>query len=101
MPVQETYFPEAEYITLKQAKDTEYQLMDYQLFENDKGAGVAILVKDDLGLYKIITHSAPITNLFKDYGPTVQEDIDAGETVSITVRSKTSKKTGREYFYVE
>ncbi len=101
VPMQETYFPDAEFITLKKAKDTDYRLIDFQLFENDKGAGVAIEIDDALGLYKIITHSAPITNMFKEHGGTIREALENGETIGICVRSKVSKKTGKEYFYID
>lgn len=101
VPMQETYFPDAEFLTLKKAKDTDYQLMDFQLFENEKGPGVAIQMDDALGSYKIITHSAPITNLFKEHGGSIREALENGETMGICVRSKVSKKTGKEYFYIE
>lgn len=101
VPMQETYFPDAEFITLKKAKDVDYQLMDFQMFENDKGPGVAIQMDDALGSYKVITHSAPITNLFKEHGGSIREALENGETMGICVRSKVSKKTGKEYFYIE
>lgn len=87
------------YVELNALKDKTITVMDAKGFENDKGPGVYIAFKSGESLGYTTTHAVGLVNLF------TREEVMAAfareENIVCTIRQKTSKKTGYQFFVAE
>lgn len=92
-------FDGAEYMEVKKLVGQPIEVMDVKVFDNDKGPGVAVLCNgqkaDD---FYFCTHSIGLVNVLGS-----DEFVEAlkKEFLWVVIREGTSKKTGRQFLYVE
>lgn len=89
-------YPEAAHKRLEDIENIRLSVLDFKVFENDKGPGVFVLLGDDNGLKYICTHSSAVVKAFDN------EDLRnalATEQVFATFTRKVGK-TGRYYWVV-
>lgn len=92
-------FDGAEYMEVKKLVGQPIEVMDVKVFDNDKGPGVAVLCNgqkaDD---FYFCTHSIGLVTVLGS-----DEFVEAlkKEFLWVVIREGTSKKTGRQFLYVE
>ena len=85
---------DSEYRTIDSILGNPIKIMDFKLFENDKGEGVFILCEDDDDeIFHLCTHSVSLVGTMKN--PKVREALDTGDFVSTMIVRRKSSKSDR------
>ena len=85
---------DSEYRTIDSILGNPIRIMDFKLFENDKGEGVFILCEnDDDEIFHLCTHSVSLVGTMKN--PKVREALDTGDFVTTMIVKRKSSKSDR------
>ena len=85
---------DSEYRTIDSILGSPIKIMDFKLFENDKGEVVFILCEnDDDEIFHLCTHSVSLVGTMKN--PKVIEALDTGDFVSTMIVRRKSSKSDR------
>lgn len=85
---------DSEYRTIDSVLGSPIKIMDFKLFDNDKGEGVFILCEnDDDEIFHLCTHSVSLVGTLKN--PKVREALDSGEMIGTMVVKRKSSKSDR------
>lgn len=91
-------FFDCDYCEVKNMLGVPFAVVEVKAFENDKGPGIAAKGIADNEEYYICTHSIGICNVL---GSDEFLAALAKEPLEIIIRRGKSKKTGKEFYYVE
>ena len=86
---------DSEYRTIDSILGCPIKIMDFKLFNNDKGEGVFILCKDietEL-VFHLCTHSIGLVGTLKN--PKIREVLDTGDIVATKIVQRKSTKSDR------
>lgn len=86
---------DSEYMSINDILDRDIKIIDFKLFENDKGEGVYVLCKDmetEL-VFHICTHSVGLVGTMKN--PKVREILNTGDIIATKIVQRKSTKTDR------
>lgn len=93
-----SFFEGAEYMDIKNIINRPIEIEEVKMFENDKGAGAAVLCNDGEKTFYICTHSI---GLVKTFGSDEFMTAVEGEPVQATVKEGKSRKSGKYFYYLE
>ena len=86
---------DSEYMTINDVLGRDIQILDFKLFENDKGEGVFILCKDvetDC-VFHLCTHSVGLVGTMQN--PKIREVLDTGDCITTRIVQRKSTKSDR------
>ena len=86
---------DSEYMSINDVLDRDIKIIDFKLFENDKGEGVFILCKDvetDC-IFHLCTHSVGLVGTMQN--PKIREVLDTGDIVATRIVQRKSTKSDR------
>ena len=86
---------DSEYMAINDVLGRDIQILDFKLFENDKGEGVFILCKDvetDC-IFHLCTHSVGLVGTMQN--PKIREVLDTGDIVATRIVQRKSTKSDR------
>ena len=85
---------DSEYRTIDSILGSPIKIMDFKLFNNDKGEGVFILCEnDDDEIFHLCTHSVSLVGTMKN--PKIREALDTGDIVATMIVKRKSSKSDR------
>lgn len=85
---------DSEYRSIDSVLRCPIKIMDFKLFNNDKGEGVFILcTNDDDEIFHLCTHSVSLVGTMKN--PKVREALDTGDIVATMIVKRKSSKSDR------
>lgn len=92
------YYPEFDYIDIKDMVNKAFNVIEVTAFDNVKGPGVAMVVEFEGDMKKMVTHSIGVYN-------TVTSDAFmkalADDCVTVTLKEGKSQKTGKYFYYLD
>lgn len=94
------FFPDAEFVEVKNVLNLTFKLVDLRTYNNDKGEGVAMLLHSESGdALKVYTHAKAIVRILTS--PEFSEVWEnSREDIFLTFREKVSKM-GAKYYIIE
>ena len=90
---------DTEYKPIDDILGQDLKIIDYKLFENDKGEGAFLLCMIGEELFHICTHSVSLVGAMKN--PKVAETLDNGDTIATRIVKRKSTKSDRMVYSFE